>query len=183
MNQFFAGIFYHSTSQACIADFDPPTFGGIQTLSQNTNGSLRATWNAGVELLNPPIRYRAYVQLASEDPNDLFNAVNLQSSTTELFDDVYTLPDNTPLQADTLYRVGYRAVDALGNESQNLNYLECVSLGIPSEAVAELVRLVSRLLSAAHPCLEGEVKGDPALEGTISTDSLEGVIDSIEVIC
>lgn len=183
MNQLFAGLFYHSTSNACITDFDPPTFGGIQTLSQNANGSLRATWNAGVELLNPPIKYRAYIQLASSDPNDLFNTNNLQSSTTELFEDIYTLSDNTPLQPDTLYRVGYRAVDALGNESQNLEYLECVSLGIPSAAISELVRLVSRLLSGAHPCLEAEVKGDPELEGTISTDSLEGVIDSIEVIC
>jgi hypothetical protein len=115
-NQIVTGGAFQPSSQACIVDLTPPTFGGITFLTRGALGQLRASWASAIDLSNP-IRYEVYVQEAPA--SNLFNVANIALVTTNLQADIFFLADGTLLQSGRNYFVGVRAVDAIGNRDNN----------------------------------------------------------------
>ncbi len=111
-----------------------PTFGGITGLTQQANGSLRASWSAGSTPLTPLV-YDIYIQPATA--TGLFNSANRVRSTFGLTIDLFTLTDGTLLALGTTYHVGVRARDPYGNVSTTTASLSAASLGVqPSRVLA-----------------------------------------------
>lgn len=115
-NQLVSGGALQPTSQACIIDLTPPTFGGLTLLTRGALGQLRASWAAASDL-SSPIRYEVYVQ--AEPASNLFNTNNIALVTTALQADVFALADGSLLQSGVKYFVGVRAIDAVGNRDNN----------------------------------------------------------------
>jgi len=116
-NQLVTGGAIQPSSQACIIDLTPPTFGGITLLARGALGQLRASWASAIDL-SSPIRYEVYVQEAPA--SNLFNVANIALVTTNLQVDIFFLADGTLLQSGRNYFVGVRAVDAVGNRDNNI---------------------------------------------------------------
>ena len=164
--QYFGGLFYHSTPQACISDLTPPTFAGIATIAARPNGSLRATWLAGSDA-TPPVRYRVYVKDGTA--TGLFSAANIAAvvESGALTVDVYALGDATLLVKGHTYYVGVRAVDALGNEETNLASLSAISTGVLDDDLATIAANLSDVAAHLSSDLAGVVLADDLLEGVI----------------
>lgn len=126
-DQFANPNVYQSTSQACVVDLTPPTFAGIATLTNQSLGQVRPTWLAGSDV-SLPVRYEVYIQPATA--TGLYNSVNLVAITDKLQYDIFTLPNGSLLVSGTTYFVGIKAIDGVGNRSNNTNSLSIVSVGI-----------------------------------------------------
>ena len=176
-SQYFAGNFSHLTSQACMVDLNPPTFAGITTLVAQANGSLKATWAAATELVSPPIHYKRYIQLASEDVADLFNSNNHIISVHHLETYIFTDKNDDALLPGTSYRVGVRAIDAVGNESSNTQSLTAISTGVLTDSLATISQQLyaaSLSLAASADAIGGgveiEAETDPEVDVEADVD-------------
>lgn len=134
-NQLVSGGALQPTSQACIVDLTPPTFGGLTFLTRGTLGQLRASWAAASDT-SSPIRYEVYVQ--AEPASNLFNIANIALVTTNLQADIFNIADGTLLQSGVKYFVGVRAVDAVGNRETNTISFSQVSPGITGATNASI---------------------------------------------
>lgn len=141
----------HSTSQACIAEFTPPTFAGIATLVAQQNGSLVASWLAGTDP-NGPVRYQVYIQ--KDTATGLFSSANLAYETHKLTIALFQDGDGDFLEEGETYYVGVRATDALGNQDNNVVSLFAVSNGVLTGSVATIAQATLALAKA----LEGDLK-------------------------
>lgn len=174
MNQFFGGLFYHSTSQACVTDLVPPTFSGIATLIANSNGSLTATWLAASDP-TLPIRYEVFVQ--KNTATGLFGSANKVMITENLQAVLFTEADGSLLETGT-YFVGVRALDGTGNQDSNLVSLSAVSVGVLDGSVLTLAQAVNAALGVGV-CAVGGVLDEDEDEplGIVNTDPVIGVIE------
>lgn len=123
--------FYISTSEACIVDLTPPTFAGINTLTVQSRGQIRATWLVASDPTTP-IRYEIYIQASTA--TGLFNTTNIIAITDKLQYDTFTMPDGSFLQNGTTYYVGVRAIDGVNNRDSNLVSLNVISTGVSVSA-------------------------------------------------
>jgi hypothetical protein len=119
--------FYQGTSQACIVDLTPPTFGGVNFLDVESRGQIRAGWSAASDATTP-IRYEIYIQASTSI--GLFNTVNIISVTNKLQYDIFTLPDGSFLVNGTTYYVGVRAIDGVNNRDSNTVSMSVISTGV-----------------------------------------------------
>ena len=119
--------FYQGTSSACIVDLIPPVFAGINALSVESRGQIRAKWLAATDS-TPPIRYEVYIQAGTA--TGLFSTTNIIASTDKLQFDTFSMPDGSFLVNGTTYYVGVRAVDAVGNRDSNVISLNAISTGV-----------------------------------------------------
>jgi hypothetical protein len=126
-NQLITGGSKQGSSQACIVDLTPPVFSGIDFLSRGALGQLRASWLPGTDA-TLPISYEVYVKPLTSF--NLFDQANVVGITRQLSYDIFNLPNGTLLQSGTLYYVGVRAVDAVGNRDINTVILDQTSPGI-----------------------------------------------------
>lgn len=173
--QLIEGDAIQNTPLACVVDITPPTFAGITSLTPDANGSLQATWGLATDAVSPPVRYRVYIQEASEDVSQLFTLERQQGSTHNLFGAIYTDHAGDPLLQGVLYRVGVRAVDAVGNESQNTNYMEAVSLGVLTDGIMELLRAVRGVL-AAQVANTSSLVIDNQVESKVESNQVESKV-------
>lgn len=165
--------FLMDTPDACVVDLVPPTFAGIAALVANVNGSITPSWLAATEANSPPVRYNIYVK--KDNATGLFTSGNFLMCTQLLEFDLYQTPDGLPLQEQATYHVGVRAVDALGNESSNLQSLSVVSNGVFEQTLADLADAVRSLIRASDVNLVGEVFEPESLKGDIvQPDVLSG---------
>jgi ABC-type thiamin/hydroxymethylpyrimidine transport system permease subunit len=130
MSQYFYKHNSHKASAASISDIIAPTFLGIDSLTQNANGSLGFTLLAATDSTNP-IRYEIYIALSSVG---LFSLSNICLITNLLSGNIFTNNLGTLLVAGT-YFVGVRAVDAVGNRDNNTVSISAVSLGVPDNSL------------------------------------------------
>lgn len=119
--------FYQGTSQACIVDLTPPTFGGINFLDVESRGQIRAGWSAATDA-TPPIRYEVYIKASTA--TGLFNTTNIIAVTPNLQYDIFTLPDGSFLINGTTYYVGVRAIDGVNNRDSNTVSMSVISTGV-----------------------------------------------------
>lgn len=129
-----------STPLACINDLTPPTFSGITALTALTNGALKVEFGSATDA-SPPINYRVYLKKGQVTAAELFQSTNRHS---EYFQSPAVLISeaNGDLLTESYYTVGVRALDAVGNESSNLELLSVFTPGVLTLTVAELVTLV-----------------------------------------
>lgn len=113
------------TAQACVVDLTPPVGGVIAALSNNPDGSVKASWGAATDL-NAPILYEVYVQKATNA--GLF--ATLPFLTRALSLDIYRDSLFQMLQAGETLFVGVRARDALGNLNANTQTQSIVAAGL-----------------------------------------------------
>ena len=111
-----------------------PTFGGITSLTPQSNGALRAGWSAATTPLTP-VTYDVYIQAATA--TGLFVDANKVRTTFGLTLDLFALTDGTLLALGTTYFMGIRARDPYGNVSTSTASLSAASLGVqPSRVLA-----------------------------------------------
>jgi hypothetical protein len=115
------------TSSACLVDLVPPTFAGVVSLDIESRGQIRVEWAAGTDI-TLPIRYEVYIQAATA--TGLFNTANIIAITPNLQFDVYSLPNGDLLSNGTVYYVGVRALDGVGNRDSNTVSQSVISTGI-----------------------------------------------------
>lgn len=132
--QYFAGLAYQSTPNACVADLVPPTFSGATTVTQNLNGGLRVNWAAATDSTTP-ITYDIFISLGSVSAVSLFVASNITQSfrpsgAGPFYRDVWSLADGSYLGVNTLYTLGVRARDGVGNQDTNLIIVTQTALGV-----------------------------------------------------
>lgn len=165
-SQYFAGLYSHRTSLACLVDLTPPTFAGVVSVTPNANGSLLAAWAAAVEPVSPPVLYEIYVQLASESAASLFASGNHISSTHHLSFAVYEDRNGDALLAGVSYRIGVRALDAVGNLDSNVVGIVAVSTGVLTSSLATIaaqIAAASLSIAASADAIGGgvEIEADP----------------------
>lgn len=119
------------TSLACITDFTPPTFAGINSLTVEARGQLRAKWSAASDA-TMPIRYQVYIKVDSV--TGLFSSGNIVGITSNLQADIFTLPDGSLPEAGATYYVGVRAFDGVGNLDGNTTAFSIISPGLGAGA-------------------------------------------------
>lgn len=119
--------FYQGTSSACIVDLTPPTFAGINALSVESRGQIRAKWLAATDA-TLPVRYEVYIQ--ANTATGLFVPANVIANTNKLQFDTFNMPDGSFLVNGTTYYVGVRAIDAVGNVNTNTVSLNVISTGV-----------------------------------------------------
>jgi len=122
---------YQASSQACITDLTPPTFSGISGLGMGSMGQLLPTWSVATDA-STPIRYEVYVQAYTN--TGLFSLANIAEIVTGTSASVFQLADGSYLSLDTLYYVGVRAVDGVGNRDSNTVSLSDTSTGVAEGA-------------------------------------------------
>lgn len=122
---------YQGTSSACIVDLTPPTFAGINALTVESRGQIRAKWAAATDA-TPPLRYEVYIQASTA--TGLFNIANIIASTDKLQYDTFVLPDGSFLVNGTTYYVGVRALDGVSNRDNNTVSLNVISTGVSVSA-------------------------------------------------
>lgn len=163
------------SSGACVIDITPPTFSGITGLIANSDGSLTASWSAGVDITS--LEYDVYIQL--DTATDLFEDDNIVFTKKGLSARIYTLKDNTPLTALRTYFVGVRAKDSSHNKETNLISLSAQSNGVNIGSInqSDLLLIVQNLTLSGEEILasiddtseeiSGSVDGDEDLLGTL----------------
>jgi len=99
-----------------------PTFAGIGTLTDNTNGTLNATWTAGTSAQTK--RYRVFIKPL--DATDLFTSAYWLADFDDLNITISTLADGkTTLTVGTTYYVGVRCYDQYDEHDANEVSLNC----------------------------------------------------------
>lgn len=116
---------YIVTPGACVLDITPPTFGGITSLSMNSNGSLVASWSAATDA-STPVRYNVYIKKGTATGLFSVTPYITQGLSIKLYDDA----DGIRLAYGETYYVGVRAVDSIGNMETNTSSLSAVSTGV-----------------------------------------------------
>ena len=174
--QFCQGITIQKLPENCIVNAITPVFAGIDSLDAQLNGSLRASWLAGTTSGKDPIRYEVYIKEgASLVAGDFIAANRIPISPGVLSVDIFTLADQTTLLVyGKTYAVGVRAVDAMGYESGNLQFLTEVSNGV----LPDYMNAIANSLSAAASSIAGGAGQQMSLqvnETTMSIDA-DGVI-------
>lgn len=156
MNQAFAGLMSHSTARACLVDLTPPVWDttvGIQGLVPQVNGALLASWNSATDADSPPVRYKIYIQPASESSITLFAPGNHVNSVHHLESYIYTDRDDNALEKGVSYRVGIQAIDAVGNQDSNMISLTATSTGVLTDDLATIAASLAAteaLLASDH---------------------------------
>lgn len=123
--------FYQGTTQACIVDLTPPTFGGIVSAVVQSRGQIRASWFAATDATGP-IRYEIYIQ--ANTATGLFNVNNIIAITNKLQYDTFTMPDGSFLVNGTTYYLGVRAIDGVSNRDSNVVSQNVISTGVSVSA-------------------------------------------------
>jgi len=170
VNIFFQAQHYQGSGQACLVDLVPPTFAGIATLVAQVSGALLASWPAASDV-SLPIRYRVYIQAGTAV--GLFSPANrLVESEAQLSALVYRDALGARLVRGVSYFVGVRAVDAVGNESANLQSLAAISEGVVDDNCESLAQKVTELIRANEGTLVGEIGDEETdLVGIVADDS------------
>jgi len=117
VGQYFGQPIIQKLPSASVPDVTAPTFAGITGLAANADGSLTASWSAATDA-TPPIEYRVYLALGSVSAATLFATtplVGVYALSARLYADA----SNAALVAGSVYTVGVRAADALGNLNTN----------------------------------------------------------------
>lgn len=161
--QYFFGPITQKTPNSSLADNTPPTFAGVSSATQNTNGSITVAWGSVTETQSTPVEFNIYVALGSVDATALFVTGNLvltaPASASEI--PVYTLADQTTyLKSGQIYTFGVRAKDAVGNLNTNMAIATATSLGVLEEGVVEYVRqltVITQSLNNAASLIISEV--------------------------
>lgn len=174
----FQESYYQNSGQACLADLLPPTFAGIASLMALDNGALRAAWPQASDV-SLPIRYRVFIQEATQI--NLFAPQNrLSEAELGLETDIFQLPSGEPLESGKTYYVGIRAVDAVGNESSNLESLSMISKGVTDANCAALVSRIDGLMTSLTLGMEAEAVTSVEPEAEIETLELDATVEVIE---
>lgn len=173
MAQQFSRSVVQRLPEACQNDTTPPTFGGIQTLTQQPNGSLLATWSAGSDLAGP-LSYEVYILQGIASAAALFSTANIALITRQLSARVFTLSNlNSYLLPGQTYTVGVRAIDALSNRSSNTQLLTAVSLGVLPDALVTISAQLQAILAGVTRSCE--------LESKLETTELKSELEATEV--
>lgn len=169
--QFFSNEFIQVSTGVSITDNTPPTFTGITGLTQRPNGSLRATWSTATDSLSN-ISYEIFVKLGNA--TGLFNNSNLIAVTRELVFDIYNLQDKTNLAKDSVYYVGVRARDSVGNIETNTTSLFATSLGVADNSLFNLLTALTTNvgLIPTNPVLVTDLRLDDIAPIKAKTDNL-----------
>ncbi len=130
--QFFYKNTKHELSVASLTDTTAPTFAGVTSVTQNSNGSLTANATAATDISNP-IRYELYISTTNIG---LFNTSNISLVSYSLPMTVYTDSSGDLLVYGDYY-IGLRAVDAVGNRETNTVTIQETSLGVPDYSVID----------------------------------------------
>lgn len=146
MNQFFQGLFYQSTSSACVADLTPPTFAGLTTVTPNSDGSFTVSWSAATDI-SPPLTYEIYILPGSVSSGTLF-AASVTNATRSLTYRAYIDSNGNPMIKDQLYTLGVRVRDALNN--LNTNTVTMTSTAIGSVNLAQIYQDLQTLFAMDH---------------------------------
>lgn len=163
-NQLFAGLFYHSTPNACVVDLTPPTFTGITSAIAQGNGSIKVNFPAATDATTP-VRYRVYIALGSVSAAALFVSSNVvsvvePSGSGPFSTYIYTLSDlTTYLAINQIYTFGVRAVDAVGNMNTNTVIDTEASFGVLPDclvAAASSLAATQVLLDADHVAFQSD---------------------------
>jgi hypothetical protein len=141
------------TSPASVTITTAPTFGGIQSLTAQLNGSLLATWNPASSAITP-LSYDVYIQAGTA--TGLFNTANRTDSTFGLSDYIFELASGALLVSGATYYVGIIARDPLGNQSTSTASISAVSVGVapgrpltPSD-ISSIVTAVWEEMASSH---------------------------------
>lgn len=123
-----------------------PTFAGIVSLTQQSDGSLTAAWAAASVVPNPPVRYEVYIQVGTSV--GLFSLSNLAEITPNLSANLTRDAALVALTLGLTYHVGVRAIDAYTNRTSNTQSLSAVVTNANYNTLASAVWAVVRSGSA-----------------------------------
>lgn len=129
-SQFFAGLYKQVTPHSSITDATPPTFGGIDTVTPNVDGTISVSWLIGSST-KPPLQYSIYVASGVVNATTLFQSSNLVNivPSSSLSTKILTLSDQlTYLVNQSQYTFGVRASDALGYSDSNISVLSTTAI-------------------------------------------------------
>jgi hypothetical protein len=168
---------YQSTQllpAACVVDITPPTFAGIQSVSNQSNGSILASWNAATDTSNP-IDYVVYVQ--HNTATGLFNPANVAYTTRNLSILIFQLADSTLLLAGENYYIGVRAKDALNNEETNTVSLQGTSTGVLTNNLSTIANQLVAAINALPTPIQAQISDDGTLDqGSDDSATLVGYV-------
>lgn len=125
LTHYFGGLFNNKLPVANGTDITPPTFAGIASVANNTDGSIHAAWLAATDPATP-ITYLIYVKKTTA--TGLFSVVPF--ATTNLFLDLYRDAAGFPFLAGDVVYIGVRALDGVGNMNTNLVSLNLTATGL-----------------------------------------------------
>lgn len=174
--QYFAGLMYQSTPNACVVDLTPPTFTGISALTAQTNGTFLVAWPAATDATGP-ITYDIYISLGVVNAASLFVASNITMSFRPTGAGPYSRyiyqlgSSGAYLVYGQIYTVGVRCRDGLSNENTNTALLTAVSNGVLPDNFAQVYSQLVALVSA------GSVVGGKTFVMTKPNFSMEITID------
>lgn len=148
MGQYFSQPMLQHLPSASLPDVTAPTFAGITGLAANSDGSLSPSWSAATDATGP-VEYRIYLALGSVSAAVLYATTPL-FSVYGLSARIYADAANAALVAGSLYTVGVRAEDAVGNVNTNVIVLtQTVTLNLFS-LLGLVPSLVWEQLKSAH---------------------------------
>ena len=132
-------------SNTSVSNTTAPTFAGISSLTQNSDGSITAGWSAATGSAASPFSY--YIYLLSATSSGLFNSANLVDITQGTSKQIFVNTAGRVLQVGQTYFVGVRAVSAVGISDTNVVTL---SVTITNINYANLAAAVWDQLKSAH---------------------------------
>jgi hypothetical protein len=159
---FLGSSIVQKPAPAALPSAVAPTFGGITSLVQQSDGSLTASWSAATVVPNPPVRYEVYIQVGTA--TGLFSLSNLVGVTANL--SLNTAFDAVPqsLILGSTYHVGVRAVDAYLNRTSNMQSLSATvtnaSFNTLASAVWDVVRATRATAGTFGESLQARVDVD-----------------------
>lgn len=169
-----------ATPDACSFDITPPTFAGIATATVQANGSIRLQYPSATDA-TLPIKYNAYIARGTVTAASLFQASNRLAAFDGLLADLFETTDNVFLQAG-YYTVGVRAIDGVGNESQNTQLLTVYTDGILAESVTQLIQLVRASLIGVNTIVS-DVQISPTIDATVDSNKTGSDVDVNPEVC
>lgn len=125
-------MFRQKTAPPGAADSTLPTFGGVTSVTSNSDGSFTVAWSAG-STTKTPLEYHIYIGLGALPAATLFSGTTYKATIapgTQTSRRVFLLADgSTYFVNGQQYTFGVRAVDAFGFMDSNVAVINSTAIG------------------------------------------------------
>lgn len=157
MADIYFSTFYGLSPVSCTIDSTPPTFGGITSVTPQSDGTFTVTWSAATST-KTPVRYEIYVSLGVVASAALFVTANRVAFAPGLLTSwrVGWLRDQiTYFINGQIYTFGVRAVDSQNYSSSNVQLI--TSTAIASGNIGGVFQTVATNLQNTETAFSADV--------------------------
>ena len=157
-SQYFSAKISQLVSNTSVVNTVAPTFGGVSSVTPNSDGSFTLNWSAATGSASSPFSYRIYVALGSVSAATLFVAANWVDTVPQgsLLGSIWQLGDNSTYFVNgQVYTFGVRAVSSVSVVDTNTTII--TSTAIASGNITALLQSAAASIQSSAALIAASV--------------------------